>query len=159
MQRQSGYDSRSRAWASDSDALRSRRLHQRNQRFFPNVSKVKQETQSRKSTDEHKLATQLIDITTNKPTKIGLHFPIILKIPRAYAPKTQKDRAQNPLMNLFSPGKTHKTARSYPPYTFLKIHCRHFMQNTINSNISKQKPHKNIQILTKTTTLRWPMRH
>ena len=34
-------------------------------RFFPSTLKDKQETQSRKSTDEHKLTTQLIDITTN----------------------------------------------------------------------------------------------
>ena len=33
--------------------------------FLSKVSKAKQETQSRKSTDEHKLTTQLIDITTN----------------------------------------------------------------------------------------------
>ena len=33
--------------------------------FFPSTLKAKQETQSRKSTDEHKLTTQLIDIATN----------------------------------------------------------------------------------------------
>ena len=154
MQRQSGCDSRSRLKGATATRCAAEGCISVISVFFSKCVQSQTRNPTTKSTQEHKLATQLIDITTNKPTKIGLHFPIILKIPRAYAPKTQKDRAQNPLMNLFSPGKTHKFQTLHPPYTFLKIHCRHFMQNTINSNISKQKPHKNIQILTKTTTLR-----
>ena len=153
MQRQSGCDSRSRLKGATATRCAAEGCISVIS-VFPNLSKAKQETQSLKSPHKTEISNTVNRHYDQHSSKIGFHFPILLKIPRAYAPKTQKDRAQNPLMNLFSLGKTHKFQTLHPPYSFLKIHCRHFMQNTINSNISKQKLRKNIQILTKTTTLR-----
>ena len=95
--------------------MRSRRLHQRNQRFFPNVSKAKPETQSQKSPHNAQINNTVNRQYDQHSSKIGFHFPILLKIPRAYAPKTQKDRAESPKMNLFSLRKYLRNAPNLTP--------------------------------------------